>query len=543
MAFWQKILGLAVLICLFQSSQISVAKELTTQPQDTVTQTDDTEASSGGDEKVVAEVEFRGADIAWMLTCSALVLMMTAPGLALFYGGLVRKKNILSVMMQCVFLMGLMTIVWAVAGFSLAFGGSNPYIGNFDYLFLKDVMPMLASDQVTNVEAELAVANTEAGQAIADLAAAKTQDAKAQSTLVAKKTADRKTELAATLQALRSRVSQNKFAIFTPGEGSDIPFSVFMCFQGMFFVITPALICGAFAERFKFSTMCVFSVLWGLLVYCPICHWVWSDAGWLCEWNEGALFPALDFAGGTVVHISSGVSALVCAIFVGKRIGYGRDPMPPHNLTYTCIGTALLWVGWFGFNAGSALSAGTGAVNAFIATHFAAAGGVVAWSVFEWITRGKPTMLGACSGAVAGLVCITPACGSVSAMSAIMLGLIAGAVCCWACSGMKKLFKYDDSLDAFGVHGVGGTVGAILTGLFATNVITGGRSGMIESGGAIEQLRNQLVSIVASAGLAITGTVLLLILLNLLMGLRVSPEHEQRGLDVTQHDEEGYIFL
>ncbi len=513
--FRQVVFILAILICNLQIGQISVAKELTTQPRDTVSETDGTDSPSGDEEDVAVEVEFSGADIAWMLTCSALVLMMTAPGLALFYGGLVRKKNILSVMMQCVFLMGLMTVVWAVVGYSLAFGGTNPYFGNFDHLFLKDVVPMLASDQIPNAEAELAAAETD----------------------------EERAELGATLKSLQSRVAKNEFAVFTPGEGGDIPASVFMCFQGMFFIITPALICGAFAERFKFSTMCVFMVLWGLLVYCPICHWVWSDVGWLCEWNQEARFPALDFAGGTVVHISSGVTALVCAIFVGRRMGYGKEPMPPHNLTYTCIGTALLWVGWFGFNAGSALSAGTGAVNAFVATHFAAAAGVIAWSSAEWITRGKPTMLGACSGAVAGLVCITPACGSVSAMSAIILGLIAGVVCCWACTGLKKLFKYDDSLDAFGVHGIGGTVGAILTGVFATRVITGGRSGTIESGGAIDQLINQLVSIAASVGLAIVGTLFLLMVLNVSMGLRVSPEDEQRGLDVTQHDEEGYIFL
>ena len=289
-------------------------------------------------------------------------------------------------------------------------------------------------------------------------------------------------------------------------------------------------------------------VLWGLGIYCPICHWVWSDAGWLCEWNEKALFPALDFAGGTVVHISSGVSALICAIFVGKRIGYGKDPMPPHNLSYTCIGTALLWVGWFGFNAGSALSAGTGAVNAFIATHLAAAGGVVAWAGAEWILRGKATMLGGCSGAVAGLVCITPACGSVTAMSAIVLGLIVGLVCFWSCTGLKKIFKYDDSLDAFGVHGVGGTIGATLTGVFANSAITGGlkggRMGLLESNFTNwTQLTNQLVSIAASAGLAIIGTTILLMVLNVTMGLRVSPEQEQKGLDITQHGEEGYIFL
>ena len=420
--------------------------------------------------------EFSSADIAWMLTCSALVLMMTAPGLALFYGGLVRKKNILSVIMQCFFLMGLMSILWAVCGYSLAFGGDNPYFGNFDHLFLKGVTPFV----------------NDAGDVI------------------------------------------------TPASGS-IPTAVFMIFQGMFFIITPALICGAFAERMKFSTMCVFMVLWGLLIYCPVCHWVWSDSGWLCEWNEAALFPALDFAGGTVVHITSGVSALVCALFIGKRTGYGKDPMPPHNLTYTAIGAALLWVGWFGFNAGSALSAGTGAVNAFVATHLAAAGGVVSWVVIEWIIRRKATVLGACSGAVAGLVCITPASGSATAMGAIILGLIAGVVCYLACTSMKKIFGYDDSLDAFGVHGVGGALGAILTGVFASKSITGERFGLLEGNPA--QMTNQLVSVLAAAGIAIVGTIVLLVLLNVIMGLRVTPEQEQKGLDITQHGEEGYIFL
>lgn len=472
-------LPLFILAIFVVTPQSTFAKDLTETSASIETPAEDVEGlvdPNAAEEEAPAEPV--GADIAWMLTCSALVLMMTAPGLALFYGGLVRKKNILSVMMQCVFLMGLMTVVWGVIGYSFAFGGDNPYFGNLDHVFLQDVTPSLDSE----------------GE------------------------------------------------IVTPISGT-IPTSVFMCFQGMFFIITPALICGAFAERFKFSAMCIFMVLWGLLVYCPICHWVWSDAGWLCEWNKNALFPALDFAGGTVVHISSGVSALVCAIFVGHRMGFGKDAMPPHNLTYTCIGTALLWVGWFGFNAGSALSAGTAAVNAFVATHFAAAAGVISWSCYEWITRGKPTMLGACSGAVAGLVCITPACGSVSAMSAIILGLLAGAICCWACSGMKKMLKYDDSLDAFGVHGIGGIVGALLTGVFATKVITGGRSGMIEAGGDPSQVINQLVSIGASAALAIVGSVLILFVLQTTIGIRVSEEEEQRGLDVTQHGEEGYIFL
>lgn len=473
------LLVIVTTFCFLQPSHSSFAQESTTQPDNTVTLADGVPTESA---VAVALPEFVAPDIAWMLVCSALVLLMTAPGLALFYGGLVRKKNILSVMMQCIFLMGLMTVLWAMVGYSLAFGGSNPYFGNLDHVFLQGVTP-------TFVDGE----------------------------------------------------------ILTPATGS-IPTSVFMCFQGMFFIITPALICGAFAERFKFSSLCVFMVLWGLLVYCPICHWVWSDAGWLCEGNKDAKFPALDFAGGTVVHISSGVSALVCAIFVGQRMGYGKDPMPPHNLTYTCIGTALLWVGWFGFNAGSSLSAGTGAVNAFVSTHLAAAAGVVAWAGAEWIFRKKPTVLGACSGAVAGLVCITPACGSVTAMGGIILGLIAGLVCFWACTGLKKLFKYDDSLDAFGVHGVGGTVGAILTGVFANRSITGelegGRIGLIEGGFSnFTQTINQFVSVFAAATLAIVGTVLLLAVINATLGLRVTPEQEQQGLDVTQHGEEGYLFL
>ncbi|MCA9025227.1 MAG: ammonium transporter [Planctomycetaceae bacterium] len=405
-----------------------------------------------------------------MLTSSALVLMMTAPGLALFYGGLVRKKNILGVMMQCIFLMGLMTVVWALWGYSLAFGGTSPYVGNFDHLLLKGVIP--------------------------DGQMAKSEWVKA---------------------------------------------CIFCVFQGMFFIITPALICGAFAERMKFSTMCVFMVLWGTFVYCPIAHWVWADSGWLCEWNKQALYPAFDFAGGTVVHISSGASALICALLIGKRLGFGQEPMPPHNLTYTCIGAALLWVGWFGFNAGSALEANALAVNAFVATHFAAAAGVLAWSIAEWVALGRPSILGACSGAVAGLVCITPAAGAVNPIQGILLGLIAGFVCYIACTKVKNTFGYDDSLDAFGVHGVGGTVGALLVGIFATADVTGGRVGVIEGNAA--QLVNQVVGIGAAAILAIVGSVILLKVLDATMGLRVSQEDEIRGLDLSQHSEEGYIFL
>jgi Amt family ammonium transporter len=448
--------------------------------------TDAGEEGSGeteGEEAPAEEVaELSGAKVAWMLTSSALVLMMTAPGLALFYGGLVRKKNILGVMMQCMFLMGLMTVVWGIVGYSLAFGGDNPYVGNFDNFMMDGI---------------IADADDVLGKELTD----------AESAAVKAKWANE---------------------------------SIFFVFQGMFFIITPALICGAFAERMKFSTMCVFSVLWGLLVYCPVCHWVWSRSGWLCEANKAALFPALDFAGGTVVHISSGVSALLCALLIGKRIGYPQEPMPPHNLTYTCIGAALLWVGWFGFNAGSAGDANAAAVNAFVATHMCAAAGVLGWSAIEWLKHGKPSILGACSGAVAGLVCITPACGSCTAVSAIPMGIIAGVVCYFACAKLKQKFGYDDSLDAFGVHGVGGTVGALLTGVFATTSLAD-HGGLLE--GNAYQMVPQIVSIVATAAFALIVTFIILKVLDAVMGLRVSQDEEVQGLDVSQHGEVGYNFV
>ena len=419
---------------------------------------------------------FDSGHTAWMLTSSALVLMMTAPGLAMFYCGLVRKKNVLSVMMQCVFLMGLMSVVWVLWGYSLAFGGMNPYFGNADHILLQGVLP--------------------------------TWDAASSTAVV-------------------------------PEHGTyGIPKLLFVIYQGMFFIITPALICGAFAERMKFSTMCVFMVLWGTFVYCPVAHWVWSDGGWLF----GGEFAAIDFAGGTVVHITSGVSALICALLIGRRLGFGQEPMPPHNLTYTCIGAALLWVGWFGFNAGSELGATPRAVNAFASTHMAAAAGVIAWAAAEWVQRGKPSILGACSGAVAGLVCITPAAGSVNPIHAMVLGLAAGLVCYFACTTVKNRFKYDDSLDAFGVHGVGGTLGAILSGVFATAAASNGAyTGLIE--GNVTQLRNQFIGAGAAIIIAVVGTLILLKILDAVMGLRVTQEQELQGLDVNQHGEEGYIFV
>jgi ammonium transporter, Amt family len=428
-------------------------------------------------------------DNAWVLTSSALVLMMTGPGLAMFYCGLVRKKNVLSVIMQCIFLMGLMSIIWGLWGYSISFGGTEPWIGNRDYLFMKGVQ-----------------AEWQEGEG-----------------------------------------DQPGKSVIPQSTAYNIPMLSHMLFQGMFFVITPALICGAFAERMKFSTMVVFMILWGTLVYCPLAHWVWG--GGVLAYNtdaakQYAFNGALDFAGGTVVHISSGVSALICALVLGKRLGYGSEPMPPHNLTYTAFGAALLWVGWFGFNAGSALAADGVAASAFAATHFSAAAGALAWAGMEWITRGKPTVLGACSGAVAGLVCITPASGYVLCVPAMIIGLAAGIVCYLACTTLKSTFGYDDSLDAFGVHGVGGTLGAILTGVFATRAVqdlnTGQPIGLLEGG---TLLAGQVAAVVATWALAIVATFIILKVLDAVMGLRVSTQDEVQGLDLTQHGEEGYIFI
>jgi Amt family ammonium transporter len=419
-------------------------------------------------------------DNAWMLASSALVLMMTAPGLAMFYGGLVRKKNVLGVMMQCFFLMGLMSVLWAVVGYSFAFGGDGGWSWfSFEYFAMAGVGSYW---------------DAAAGRPV------------------------------------------------TPMIGS-IPLLTHMVFQGMFFIITPALICGAFAERMKFSTMAVFCIIWGLFVYCPLCHWVW-DSGPLAYGVKGAVAGgALDFAGGTVVHISSGSSALVCALLIGNRLGFGKDPMPPHNLTYTAMGAAMLWVGWFGFNAGSALGASGQASGAFVATHLSAAAGAIAWPLMEWITRGKPSILGACSGAVAGLVCITPACGYVQPMPAIIMGLAAGVVCFYACTTLKAKLGYDDSLDAFGVHGVGGTLGAILTGVFATKHVYGDGSSLGLAEGNASLIIGQIVAVIITLVFSMGVTFVILKILDATMGLRVSQESEVRGLDLSEHGEEGYIFL
>lgn len=422
---------------------------------------------------------------AWLLTASLLVLFMTTPGLALFYSGLVRKKNVLSVMMQCLFLMGVMSIVWALWGYSLAFGGSGRWVGNLDYVFLRDVVRFW---------------DPQTGQPV------------------------------------------------TPMEGT-IPRLTHMLFRGMFFVFTPALICGAFAERMKFSAMVALMVLWGTFVYCPLCHWVW-DGGLLSfvrtgESGNGLAGGALDFAGGTVVHISSGVSALVIASVIGKRFGYGREAMRPHNLTFTAVGAAMLWVGWLGFNGGSTLACDGLTSSVFAATHLSAAAGGVSWASIEWWRRGQPSILGTCTGTVAGLVCITPAAGFVSPVSALVFGIAAGGLSYYACTSLKRRLGYDDSLDAFGVHGVGGTAGAILTGVFATracwNIDSGQPLGLIE--GQFRVLLGQVVAVLVTYAFAAVATWILVRVVDAVIGMRVNREQEALGLDLGQHGEEGYIFL
>jgi Amt family ammonium transporter len=424
-------------------------------------------------ESKIAAAQTAG-DNAWMLVCSALVLMMTGPGLALFYGGLVRKKNVLATMMQSFIMMAVITVIWAIFGYSFAFAKGTPFFGGLDYLFLKGV-------------------GTEPS-----------------------------------------------------AYAGTIPHLTFMVFQLMFAIITPALITGAFAERMKFTAMLAFCSLWAIIVYFPLAHMVWGDGGLLNAFLDGSI-PALDFAGGTVVHISSGFSALVCALYLGKRLGYPKTPFAPHSLVLSVIGACLLWVGWFGFNAGSAVAAGGLASNAFVTTHFGAAAAALGWLLVEWIRLGKPTVLGGISGAVAGLVGITPAAGFVTPMSALIIGFIAGVVCFVAVTEMKKRLGYDDSLDAFGVHGVGGFTGAMLTGVFANSAIntvfkdTNGTalpSGLLE--GNPRQVFNQLIGALIAIVLGMVASYILLKVIDLTIGVRVIGEDEISGLDISQHGEEGY---
>ncbi|NOZ11883.1 MAG: ammonium transporter [Gammaproteobacteria bacterium] len=411
----------------------------------------------------LAEDTLNSGDTAWMLTATALVLFMTIPGLSLFYAGMVRSKNVLSVLMQCFAITALMTIIWVVYGYSLAFsdGGSmQAFWGGFDKAFLKGV----------------------------------------------------------TVDSL----------------SGSIPETVFMTFQMTFAIITPALIVGAFAERMKFSAMLIFMGLWVTFVYAPICHWVWGG-GWLADYG------ILDFAGGTVVHINAGIAGLVAAIMLGKRKGFPRTAMPPHNVGYTVIGAAMLWVGWFGFNAGSELAADNVAGMAMAVTQIATAAAALGWMFSEWLIHGKPSVLGIATGAVAGLVAITPASGAVGPMGALAIGAIAGVGCFFAATKIKRTFGYDDSLDVFGVHAIGGIIGALLTGVFAA--VSLGGAGFGDGNTTIgSQVTAQAIGVVAT--IVYTGVVSFIILkvLDIVMGLRVDEDQETEGLDLALHDERGYIL-
>ncbi len=409
-------------------------------------------------------------DTAWMLTSSAIVLMMTIPGLALFYAGMVRKKNVLATMMQSFTAAALIGIVWMVAGYSIAFGDGGAYFGDFSKLFL-------------------------------------------------------------------SGIGANWDKPFTLGSGDSaaamtIPETVFVMFQMTFAIITPALITGAFADRMKFSALLLFLTLWSLLIYAPIAHWVWHPNGWL------AVLGAADFAGGTVVHINAGIAGLVAALFLGKRLGYGTDNMAPFNLALAVIGASLLWVGWFGFNAGSAGGAGGRAGMAMLVTQLGAAAATLGWLFAEWMAKGKPTVLGAISGAVAGLVAITPASGFVLPVPALVIGVVAGVVCFWSATSLKHMLGYDDSLDAFGVHGIGGIIGALLTGWFAfgpLSATTASPEGVV---GGMEQFIKQCIATGATLSYTAVGTAIILVVVKLLCGgLRVSTDEEREGLDEVLHGE------
>ncbi len=427
--------------------------------------------------EAAAKAAQSAGDNAWMLVSAALVLMMTGPGLALFYGGLVRRKNVLATMMHSFSLMAVVTVIWAVCGYSFAFAEGTPFFGGFHYLFLNNVGSAPNADYA-----------------------------------------------------------------------ATIPQQTFMIYQLMFAIITPALISGAFAERMKYSAMLLFTVLWTLLVYLPMAHMVWGKGGLLNAFTGGKI-PCFDFAGGTVVHITSGVSALVCALYLGKRVGYPEEPMKPHSLVLSFIGATLLWVGWFGFNAGSALGASSLATSAFVATHFGAAAATLGWMLAEWLRSGKPSMLGGISGCVAGLVAITPASGFVKPFPALLIGFVAGVACFLMVTAVKNRFGYDDTLDAFGVHGAGGTIGAILTGVFATSLIN---DGLKDAGGKVlplgwvdgkpEQVLYQLGGVLISWVLAIAGTLLILKICDVLVGVRVTRDQEIDGLDLSMHGEEGYNF-
>jgi Amt family ammonium transporter len=408
-------------------------------------------------------------DTAWMLMSTALVLMMTIPGLALFYAGMVRKKNVLATMMQSFAITAIVTVVWAVIGYSLAFGEGNAYVGDLSKLFL-------------------------------------------------------------------TNLAESWDKPFTLGSGdaavaTTIPETIFLMFQMTFAIITPALISGAFADRMKFSALVIFTILWTILIYSPVAHWVWHPNGWIFA------LGALDFAGGTVVHVNAGVAGLVCALVLGKRVGYGNDNMSPYNLALAVIGAGLLWVGWFGFNAGSAVGAGARAGMAMLATQVAAGAAALAWMFAEWATKGKPSVLGAISGAVAGLVAITPASGFVLPVPALIIGVVAGLAGFWGATALKHLCGYDDSLDAFGVHGVCGIVGSLLTGVFAYGALSATASVPDGYAGSFDQFIIQVEATAAVFAYTAIGTFILLKITDVIVGLRVPEEEEREGLDVTQHGE------
>lgn len=427
--------------------------------------------------KAAVQAAQSAGDNAWMLVSSALVLMMTGPGLALFYGGLVRHKNVLGTMMQSFAMMAIVTLIWAVCGYSLVFGEGNPFIGDLRYLFLKGVGSAPNADYA-----------------------------------------------------------------------ATIPHLTFMAYQMMFAIITPALIAGAFAERVKFGAMVLFSTLWLFLVYFPVAHMVWGKGGYLNPFLGGQI-PVFDFAGGTVVHITSGFSALVMAIMLGKRRGYPSEPMKPHSLVLSFIGACMLWVGWFGFNAGSALAASALATSAFVATHFASAAGAVAWMIAERVRNGKASALGGISGAVAGLATVTQGAGFVEPFSAVLIGFVAGFVCFAMVTIVKIKLSYDDSLDAFGVHGVGGLMGCLLTGVFATNSINTALKlpngalaplGWVDGNGI--QVLNQGIGAAIGIAFAVIGTIVALKVTGLFTTVRMEQQEEAQGMDVSLHGEEGYVF-
>jgi Amt family ammonium transporter len=414
-------------------------------------------------------------DTAWMLTSTALVLLMTVPGLALFYAGMVRKKNILATLMQSFTITCLVTIVWAVAGYSLAFTNGGAYLGDMSRFMLNGIADHIAKGSDT---------------------------------------------------------------AFVLGAGTDgattmtIPETVYMMFQMTFAIITPALITGAFADRMKFSALCIFMVLWSLVVYSPIAHWVWAPTGWIFG------LGVLDFAGGTVVHINAGIAGLVCALVLGKRVGYGSDNMAPFNLSYAVIGASLLWVGWFGFNAGSATGANGRAGMAMAVTQIATAAAALGWMFAEWMAKGKPSVLGVISGAVAGLVAITPASGYVLPGASIIIGVAAGVICFWTATSLKHMLGYDDSLDVFGVHCVGGIVGALLTGVFSYGPLSATDASPDGSPGGLDQLKLQAIGVATTLIYSGVMSFILLMITKALVGLRVNEEEEREGLDIVLHGEQ-----